>query len=208
MVWVLEGNGADITEAMRDRVGSVRIHKCRTTRVPSLPEQRPFSAARYLVGMSQGSDAAITIEPLRTVDDGITEAILRSLPDWFGIEEAILMYIADATRDPTFVARAGGVVAGFITLRTHFPHAAEIHCMAVRPEFHRRGVGRAMVEFAATHLRSQGVRFMQVKTMGESKPNREYDMTRRFYLSVGFTPIEEFKGFWKGLPALLLIQAL
>ena len=150
----------------------------------------------------------LAIGPITPAEDGAVEATLRSLPAWFGIESAILMYIEDARREPTFVARVDGNVAGFVTLRQHFAHAAEIHCMAVRPEYHRRGVGRALVEFSTRHLGERGVRFLQVKTMGESKPNREYEMTRQFYMAVGFTPIEEFKGFWSGLPALLLIKAI
>lgn len=152
--------------------------------------------------------ARLLIGPIAAAEDGEVESILRSLPAWFGIESAILMYIADARREPTFVARVDGAVAGFITLRMHFGQAAEIHCLAVRPEFHRRGAGRKLVEFACDHLRARGAKFLQVKAMGESKPNQEYEMTRRFYIAVGFTPIEEFKGFWSGLPALLLIKAI
>jgi ribosomal protein S18 acetylase RimI-like enzyme len=81
-----------------------------------------------------------------------------------------------------------------MTLRTHFPKAAEIHCIAARPEFHRRGVGRALIAFAERHLAAQGVEFLQVKTMGPSRPNREYAMTTEFYRAVGFVELEEFIG--------------
>ena len=33
--------------------------------------------------------------------------ILRSLPDWFGIESAIVGYVEQVSALPTFVARAG-----------------------------------------------------------------------------------------------------
>jgi hypothetical protein len=35
------------------------------------------------------------------------EAILRSLPLWFGIEKALLMYVADCAKKPTFAAEVG-----------------------------------------------------------------------------------------------------
>ena len=35
------------------------------------------------------------------------EAVLRSLPRWFGIEHALLMYARDAALMPTFYARRG-----------------------------------------------------------------------------------------------------
>src|SRR6185436_21171821 len=48
------------------------------------------------------------------------EDILRSLPRWFGIEKALLMYVADSTTRPTFAAEVNGRLAGFITLTRHF----------------------------------------------------------------------------------------
>jgi GNAT superfamily N-acetyltransferase len=155
---------------------------------------------------------SISIQPLPPSQTSTVEAILRSLPDWFGIESAILNYVREAGVYPTYLAGLSGCDdAGFITVRTHRPHApqaGEIHCMAVRQEFHRRGLGRALVGFAESALRSQGVRYLQVKTMGPSRPNHEYAETLKFYKAMGFTPLEELLGFWDGLPCLILVKQL
>lgn len=45
------------------------------------------------------------------------ERILRTLPSWFGIEEALQEYVQDVERLPTFVARDGQTIVGFITIR-------------------------------------------------------------------------------------------
>ena len=60
------------------------------------------------------------------------EAILRSLPRWFGIEEALVSYVADTAVLPTCALQSGDRLDAFLTLRQHFPNAWEVHCMAVR----------------------------------------------------------------------------
>jgi len=59
------------------------------------------------------------------------ERILRSLPQWFGLEDTLRQYAQDTSLHPTFVATDGNTVRGFNTLRHHFPPSAEIHCLAV-----------------------------------------------------------------------------
>ncbi|MEK6774859.1 MAG: hypothetical protein AABY64_13025 [Bdellovibrionota bacterium] len=58
-------------------------------------------------------------------------------------------------------------------------------------------------------LRKEGVKFLTVKTLSESRPNKEYNQTRNFYLKVGFTPLEEFKTLWGDAnPCVLLVKNL
>ena len=73
------------------------------------------------------------------------EPILRSLPAWFGIEEALLEYVRDMDRMPTFVALDGDLIVGFIALHRHFEYSAEMHVLGIRPEYHRKGIGRRLV---------------------------------------------------------------
>ena len=144
----------------------------------------------------------------------LCEPVLRSVPEWFGIESATLKYIADTARMPTWVAMVDGLAAserraaGFITINRHFPESAEVHCIAVHKDHHGRAVGTALLRFVEGELRRDGVEYLQVKTMGPSKPTAEYAMTLRFYRSRGFTPVEEIHGLWPGIPALVLIKRL
>jgi hypothetical protein len=48
------------------------------------------------------------------------EAILRSVPQWFGIEEALVRYVSDTTALPTFAVQGGEQLEAFLTLREHF----------------------------------------------------------------------------------------
>ena len=137
------------------------------------------------------------IERLLPEDAPACEAVLRALPAWFGLEEAIASYRASAASEPTFGARdrERGLL-GFLTLRLPYPQSAELVCMGVRPELRRRGLGSALLRSAERWLLTEGVSFLQVKTLSPRSPDRGYAETRAFYLARGFSPLAEFPELW------------
>lgn len=137
-----------------------------------------------------------------------TERLLNLLPSWFGIPEANAEYVASAGRMSGLVALAGAEPIGVLLYRRHFPHAAEVHLMAVAPSWHRQGVGRALVSAIETRLGAVGVRLLQVKTLGASDPDAGYARTRAFYQSVGFLSLEETRALWAGTPCLIMVKSL
>jgi GNAT superfamily N-acetyltransferase len=142
----------------------------------------------------------------RTVD---CEAVLRSLPMWFGIERALLMYVRDTAVMPTFALAEGPNLVGFLTLREHFPEAWDIHCVAVHANTRGQGYGSRLLAHAEAWLLSRGVRFLQVKTVAATSPSKAYAETRRFYDRRGFSPIEVFPTLWDPRnPALQYMKVL
>jgi len=140
---------------------------------------------------------------------GDCEEVLRSLPMWFGIERALLMYARDSAAMPTFALPDGSRLVGFLTLREHFPDAWDIHCVAVRADARGQGHGSRLLAHAEAWLKGRGVRFLQVKTVAATSPSKEYAETREFYRRRGFTPIEVFPTLWDAHnPALQSIKAL
>jgi coenzyme F420-0:L-glutamate ligase/coenzyme F420-1:gamma-L-glutamate ligase len=134
----------------------------------------------------------------------IAEAVLRDLPEWFGIEESTQAFIEAAATLPTFAVRPD---VGFLCLKQHTPNAAELHVMGVRAEHHRRGTGRALVAAAESWCRERGIRYLHVKTLGPSRPDSGYDSTRVFYEALGFVALEELHGLWdEENPALILVK--
>jgi GNAT superfamily N-acetyltransferase len=134
---------------------------------------------------------------------------LKTLPAWFGIPASVEDYIATADRSATVIASRGGGDVGLLTLLRHSRYAAEVYVMAVVPELHRQGIGRALLGHAEGILASDGVEFLQVKTRAPSKPDEGYDKTRAFYLAYGFRPLEEFRGLWDAEnPALQMIKVV
>lgn len=137
------------------------------------------------------------------------ESVLRSLPLWFGIEEALLAYARDSAAMPTFALEDASRIVGFLTLREHFAESWEVHCMAMRAEARNAGLGTRLLLHAEEWLRSKGVRFLQVKTVGAASSSPEYAETRRFYAARGFTPLEVFPTLWSPRnPALQLVRSL
>ena len=160
------------------------------------------------------------------------EGILRALPGWFGIESSIVEYTAAAGELPTFVAVApahGGAdaasvaarategdtdvasrdVVGFVTVRPTSEDALELHVMGVLAEWHRRGVGGALVERAAAYARAEGFALLHIKTLAASDSDPEYTATRAFYLAEGFLPLEVLPGVWgPENPCLVLVRPL
>jgi GNAT superfamily N-acetyltransferase len=158
-----------------------------------------------------------------TPDPATVERLLRQLPTWFGIESSVLDYVEAARHMPAYLAwpadRAesavtgpgddpGGQPQGVLLAARHFPGAAEIYLMAVAPGEHRRGAGRALVAALEADLTADGVRFLQVKTLGPAHPDTGYARTRQFYAAAGFQPLEEIHGLWPENPCLIMIKTL
>jgi ribosomal protein S18 acetylase RimI-like enzyme len=153
------------------------------------------------------------------VSPATVERLLLSLPGWFGIDAANAAYVQAARELPTYLARAAAnpgrdadgasEPAGVLLARRHFQHSAEIHLMAVDPHLHRRGVGRALVAAVEADLIADGCQLLQVKTLSPSHPDAGYALTRRFYTSLGFMPLEELADFWgPENPCLVMVKAL
>jgi GNAT superfamily N-acetyltransferase len=139
----------------------------------------------------------------------VCEPILRSLPAWFGIEQAIVHYVTEIDRLPTFLATGSGGVVGFVSVKQHFPSSAELYVIAVRQQVHRQGVGRVLVDRAKDWLRGQAIEYLQVKTLGPSHGDPGYANTRAFYAAMGFRPLEELADLWdERNPCLIMVQRL
>ncbi|MDP1794008.1 MAG: GNAT family N-acetyltransferase [Acidimicrobiales bacterium] len=149
---------------------------------------------------------------IRAPTAGIEEMcadILEELPTWFGIPEANADYVAASVANETLFAYEDDHPVGLLTIVEHGPSSAEIHLMAVRPQHHRRGIGRALVEEAERRLRTRGVRFLQVKTLSARHPDKGYALTRGFYRDQGFVELEEFAELWgPESPAVQMIKAI
>jgi GNAT superfamily N-acetyltransferase len=94
---------------------------------------------------------------------------------------------------------------GLLTIVRH----SRVYVMAVLPEFHRRGIGLALLSHAESIMAVDGVEFLQVKTLAASKPDEGYAKTRAFYLACGFRPLEEYQDLWDAEnPALQMIKVV
>ena len=126
----------------------------------------------------------------------VATEVLEQLPGWFENEQARGKYAADCENQAVFCARKDGKVAGFLAAKRLSDRAAEIAVMGVAPKIHREGIGRALFWRCAAWCWQNGIGYLQVKTLGEKKPDAGYAKTRAFYQKMGFVPLECFDEIW------------
>ncbi len=144
-----------------------------------------------------------------TKKSDICELVIRSLPDWFGIEKAILDYI-EGVKDKYFLSvNVGTIPVGFISIEEHNEYTSEVYVLGIVEELHGRGIGRRLFEKVEKKLSDEGKKFLTVKTLAASHPDKNYRGTRRFYSSLGFYPLEEFGDLWdEDNPCLFMVKTL
>ncbi len=139
----------------------------------------------------------------------ITNLTLRQLPEWFGIEKAIVEYASGAGNTNFYAAYSLDKPVGFISIRTINIYTSEIYVTAVLKEYQHRGIGKKLLETAQEELINSNVRFLMVKTLGDSHPDEYYMKTREFYYRMGFYPLEELKEIWgEECPCLIMVKSL
>ncbi|MDJ0632757.1 MAG: GNAT family N-acetyltransferase [Xenococcaceae cyanobacterium MO_188.B29] len=139
----------------------------------------------------------------------ICESILRSLPQWFGNEKALVQYIEETQSLPTLFALVENEYVGFLSFKQHNRYSAELYVMGVRYEYQRQGIGSALIHHTESILRQQKLEYWQVKTLAASHPDRFYARTRAFYFAMGFRPLEVLTQLWgEDNPCLLMVKYL
>ncbi len=155
---------------------------------------------------------AADIRPLTSADAERCDAIVSSLPHFFGDPDGIRDCAAAVRVQRGWVATISGVVAGFLTIERHFAESAEITWMAVHADHRRRGLGRCLIEHSGIEVQREGGRMLCVLTLGPSVPDPgddTYDGTRAFYGSLGFVSLRELAlSNWNNAFALVLARPL
>jgi len=146
---------------------------------------------------------------LKNGDPKVCETILRSLPDWFGIEESTKAYIVESSKLPMIIGYDKEVPVAFVNIKNHGIHTSEIYVMGILPEFHRQKIGFQILNEVEKRMAFQGVSFLQVKTLAQDRECRFYNKTRLFYKSYGFLEVEVFPTLWgEANPCQLLIKSI
>ncbi|NLX70079.1 MAG: GNAT family N-acetyltransferase [Clostridiales bacterium] len=137
----------------------------------------------------------------------ISTDILKMLPEWFGIPEAVEDYIHYSSNMPFFAVYSQSKAVGFIAIKENNRYTAEVYVMGVNPNYHRRGIGRALISSAVKWCWEHGYEFLQVKTLDKSHSDKNYACTRKFYEAMGFRPLECIPELWgKDNPCLIMVM--
>ena len=111
----------------------------------------------------------------------ISEEILNNLPEWFGMPESTQEYIDDSKDKPFLACFIGDEEVGFV--------------MGIKKKYHRQGIGRKLNETYEKMAKKLGYTYSQVKTV-EMGHYDEYDITNKFYMSMGYKKLECFPTLW------------
>jgi GNAT superfamily N-acetyltransferase len=151
-----------------------------------------------------------TIRPLDHDRDAEgCDAIVASLPAWFGVDEGIRECARDVRAQTGLVSEVDGRITGFLTYVRHSPATAEITWMGVHASERGRGTGTALMERLVTGLSASGARLLLVKTLSDRvDPGPEYAATRAFYTARGFRPAAELDLYGPENPIQLMSLAV
>jgi GNAT superfamily N-acetyltransferase len=210
-VTVLESLGVDLV-LLRQRLGATGGPAVR----PEGADRAPHTVLRVEATLTAaGAESSSGPDPAVRIESGVprpevVDALLRELPEWFGIDEAIEEYVTRSAQLPTYTAVLDGDPVGVLVLEPHSDRVAELYVLATVRRLHRRGIGRALVEAAERDLARAGTTYVQVKTLGTSHPSPEYAATRRFYEALGYQGLEEYPAdtLWPGNPCLVMVKHL
>jgi GNAT superfamily N-acetyltransferase len=152
------------------------------------------------------ADLGTMIRALVPADAERCDAIVRSLPDWFGNDQGIAECATAVRSQAGLVEVADGTVTGFLTWKQHHPEAVEITWLAVDAARRGRGAGTALVEQLAATLHP--VRYLLVKTLSATCDYEPYESTRAFYRARGFAELIDIEIWGPENPATLFVRPL
>jgi N-acetylglutamate synthase-like GNAT family acetyltransferase len=134
---------------------------------------------------------------------------VRGLPQWFN-ELGLRQIESDLKIQEGLVALENDHIAGFVSYAiTEDEKIAELTWIAVRPESHRKGIGRCLVQSLEGLVMQLGVSAIEVSTVADSVAYEPYARTRDFYHALGFAYVRvDKKWFPSGDDRLLLRKLL
>lgn len=107
----------------------------------------------------------------RTAQTGLglqCAAVLRTVPQWFGREDALRKYVEKIAELDTYTAWKRSELIGFISVLYHNEASAELYVLAVDAAYHRKGIGTHLYRLVEEELIEKGVRFIRSRRW----PNR------------------------------------
>lgn len=91
--------------------------------------------------------------------------------------------LLDREPENFWLAFQGSILVGFVGVSIHpDDQMGEVSIIAVSPEHQRKGIGKALMNFAEQHIRESGMKMVMVETVGDSG----HEPARRAYEAIGY----------------------
>ena|SRR3990167_7339170 len=127
------------------------------------------------------------------IAEDLCRKITTNLPDYFWIPAGNEEYAIGVRTRTNFAAKIEGYYLGLISIDFPYPTNANIYWMAILQDFHRKGIGRQLIEVACKFAKDNGATTITVETLAPIESDKNYIKTYNFYQSVGFVPLFNLK---------------
>ncbi|RLB51690.1 MAG: GNAT family N-acetyltransferase [Deltaproteobacteria bacterium] len=154
-----------------------------------------------------GSLPMIKIRPIENDDIRSCLTILRSLSQWFGIEDAIVQYGQNLESLDGYVALQDDDIVGFIGLKRYRDVSVEIDVIGVDPNLRGTGIGTRLIEVVESNF-DMATQLFHTKTLAPSNPDANYAETRAFWLARGFLPMDAHELWGTQNPCLVMVKPM
>ncbi len=121
--------------------------------------------------------------------------IAKALPKWFTPKGVKGIRRACKVQDGYVAIHANNVI-GFLLYRK-WKSTADIKWMGILTNYHRKGIGKRLVQSLENHLEKSKITKIKVSTVAPSVKYEPYNKTRKFYKGVGFKNYRIDKDFYK-----------
>ena len=148
----------------------------------------------------------IKLQKITAADIPNCTSILRNLPQWFGIEAAIIEIERNLAALDGFVAKFEGVIVGFVGLKRYGRFSIEIDIMSISPTLRRRGIGTLLLQHVEAHATTEDIKLFHLKTLAPSDPDPNYAETRAFWESQGFIPMDADERWGPDNPCQIMVK--
>ncbi|MBD9060712.1 MAG: N-acetyltransferase [Ruminococcaceae bacterium] len=153
--------------------------------------------------MPKTSGVKMVVDPAEK--ESMCREALGDFPEKLERENGIEDIVAQCRLMPVWADLDGDAVRGVAALRETSPCAAEVFIIAVRKEFQRHKIGKALFTALLNYARRQGYEYLQVKTL-RTGVCPEYDSANVFYQSLGFRELEVLPIWGEENPCQILIR--
>lgn len=134
-----------------------------------------MSKTRILPYQSDHRDAVVrlSLRAWEPVFDSLRRVMVAEVydaffPDWRVTQRKAVEEACASDEMHVWVAVEGDAVAGFVALRYHQEdRLGEVYMIAVDPDYQRRGIARALMEFAQQQMKEAGMSVAMVETGGD-----------------------------------------
>ncbi|MCL2006986.1 MAG: GNAT family N-acetyltransferase [Treponema sp.] len=135
--------------------------------------------------------------------------ILRSLPEWFGIEESLIEYVNTVSQYPFIAAFDNEDCIGFFSGKIHYNRTGDIYVCGIDPNYQGKGIGTLLYRELENYFLKNKCEYVIVKTLSEIAQDENYAMTKKFYIKIGFKELITLTEMWDhNNPCLIMIKKI